>query len=125
MRGILVSLAVAVMLASGAPVLAHHSHGNYFQNQPINLSGTVTEVHWVNPHVWIYMEVTDAQGRKQIWPLEGTGISGLVAKGWRPDSIKPQDRISVRCFPLKDGDPACLLGFITSINGVAMDKEFN
>jgi hypothetical protein len=119
------ALAAAAALVWTGAALAHHSHANYFQDRPINLSGTVTEVHWLNPHVWIYMEVTDAQGRKQVWPLEGTGISGLVAKGWRPDSIKPRDRISVRCFPLKDGDPACLLGFITSINGVMMDKEFN
>jgi hypothetical protein len=117
--------AVSMALACSGAAVAHHSHANYFQDRTINLSGTVTEVHWLNPHVWLYLEVTDAQGRKLVWPLEGTGIAGLIAGGWKPDSIKARDRISVRCHPLKDGDHGCLLGFVTSINGVAMDKEFN
>jgi hypothetical protein len=125
MRGILVAAAMTVIAAAGAPVLAHHSHANYFQDRPINLSGTITEVHWLEPHVWLYMEVTNRDGTKTVWPLEGTGPAGLIRAGWRPDSIKVRDRVSVRCFPLKDGDHGCLLGFITSINGTAMDKEFN
>ena len=119
------SLAAAAVLCCATPALAHHSHANYLQNKPINLSGQITEVHWLDPHVWLYMEVTDQQGKKAVWPLEGTGIAGLMRKGWTKDSIKVRDNVSVRCFPLRDGAKGCLLGFITSINGAAMDKEFN
>jgi hypothetical protein len=118
-------IAAAALIACGGSAWAHHAHQNYFQDRTINLSGDVTEVHWFNPHVWLTLEVTDARGQKAVWMLEGTGIAGLVRGGWRPDSIKVRDKISVRCHPLKDGDEACLMGFVTSINGVAMDKEFN
>ena len=120
-----VAFVAALFVAGALPALAHHAHGHYAQEMPINLSGRITEVHWLNPHTWLYLEVTDARGQKLIWPLEGTGIAGLVRAGWRSDSIKVGDNVSVRCFPLKDGDHGCLLGFITNINGVAMDKEFN
>jgi hypothetical protein len=121
----LFALAATAATIAALPALGHHAHGNYFQNRTINVQGRVVQVHWVNPHVWIDVEVTNAQGRKSVWPLEGTGIQGLMAKGWRPDSIKPGDTISVRCHPMKDATEACLLGFVTNINGTAMDKEFN
>ena len=118
-------LMAAFAIAGAGPALAHHAHANYFQDRTINLSGQVTEVHWHNPHVWFYLEVTGAGGQKTLWAIEGTGIAGLMAKGWRPDSIKVRDNVSIRCHPLKDADEACLMGFVTSINGLAMDKEFN
>jgi hypothetical protein len=120
-----IGIAAAGALACAGSVCAHHAHQNYHQDRTINLSGRIVEVHWLNPHVWLFMEVTDTQGQKSLWPLEGTGIAGLERGGWRKDSIKTGDTISVRCHPLKDGDKTCLLGFVTSINGVAMDKEFN
>ena len=55
-------LAVAFFVAMGAPVSAHHSHANYHTDEFTNLSGTVTEVAWMNPHVWLYMEIADEQG---------------------------------------------------------------
>jgi hypothetical protein len=119
------ALAAAATLACSGAALAHHAHANYFQDRYIQLSGEVTNVHWLNPHVWLTLDVTAANGQKTTWMLEGTGIAGLMAKGWRPDSIKVRDKISVRCHPLKDGDEGCLMGFVTGINGVAMDKEFN
>jgi hypothetical protein len=45
--------------------------------------------------------------------------------GWQRDSIKPRDKVSVRCHRLRDGSEGCLLGFVTNINGTAMDKEFD
>ena len=37
----------------------------------VNLEGTVTEVHWINPHIWIYLEITDQSGESAVWALEG------------------------------------------------------
>lgn len=124
MKNIL-GLAAAASIVCVLPVSAHHSHANYAQDRTINLSGQVTEVHWMDPHTWLYIEVAGAQGQKIVWPLEGTGTAGLMRKGWNRDSIKVRDNISVRCHPLRDGAHGCLLGFITAINGVAMDKEYN
>ena len=64
-------LAVASFVAVGAPASAHHSHANYHTDEFTNLSGTVTEVAWMNPHVWLYMEIADEQGDPQLWAMEG------------------------------------------------------
>jgi len=119
------SPAVAVFVALGAPASAHHSHANYDTDEFTNLSGTVTEVAWMNPHVWLYMEVADEQGRPQMWAVEGGSPSALMRGGWQRDSLKTGDRISVRCHLVRDGSAGCLMGFVTSINGTAMDKEFD
>ena len=119
------SLAVATFAALGVPASAHHSHANYNTDAFTNLSGTVTEVAWTNPHVWLYMEVDDAQGQPQVWALEGGSVAALMRGGWQRDSLKPGDNVSVRCHLVQDGSPSCLMGFVTNINGTAMDKEFD
>ncbi len=119
------SLAVATFVALGASAWAHHSHANYNTDEFTNLSGTVTEVAWGNPHVWLYMEIADEQGRPRAWTMEGGSLQALMRGGWQRDSLKPGDRISVRCHLVRDGSSGCLMGFVTNINGTAMDKEFD
>jgi hypothetical protein len=125
MRFTSIALAAAVAAALAVPASAHHSHANYNTNEFITLSGTITEVTWTNPHVWIYMDVADAQGRPQMWALEGGSVTSLMRGGWQRDSLKPGDKVSMRCNRLRDGSEGCLLGFVTNINGTAMDKEFD
>ena len=120
-----IALAAAAAALLSIPAWAHHSHANYDTNEFINLSGTITEVAWTNPHTWVYMEVTDAQGRRQMWSLEGGSPTSLMRGGWQLGSIKARDKVSVRCHRLRDGSQGCLLGFFTNINGTAMDKEFD
>ena len=118
----MVALSVAV---SSIPAWAHHSHANYNTTEFMTLSGTITEVAWTNPHVWVYMEVPDAQGVPHMWALEGGSIAALTRGGWQRDSVKPGDKVTVRCHHVRDGSDGCLLGFVTNINGKAMDKEFD
>ena len=55
-------LAAVAALALAVPASAHHSHANYQTLQWTNLTGTVKEVHWLNPHVWVYMTAKDDAG---------------------------------------------------------------
>jgi Family of unknown function (DUF6152) len=119
------ALAAAAAALLSIPVWAHHSHANYNTDEFTALSGTITEVAWTNPHVWIYMEVANAQGRPQPWALEGGSPTSLMRGGWQRNSMKRGDKVSVRCHRLRDGSDGCLLGFVTNINGTAMDKEFD
>ena len=105
------------------PVWAHHSHGNYDTTTYKNLKGKVTEIHLINPHSWIYLEVTDDKGQTEVWALEGASVTQLVRKGWTKDSIKTGDQLTVRCHQLHDGTNGCLLGYV-SIAGAA-EKEFD
>ena len=99
------------------PVYTNHSHGNYDLTQYVDMEGTVTEAHWMNPHAWIYMEVIGENNIPTIWALEGGGLRALSRKGWTEDSVKIGDKISVRCHPLKAGTSACLFGFLRTADG--------
>ena len=114
---------VAVALISAPPTWAHHSHGNYDRVEYMHLEGTVRQIHWMNPHSWVYLEVPDEGGNTTIWALEGASVVTLRRNGWEADSIAVGDTLRVRCHPLKDGSRGCLLGFITPPNG--LEKEFD
>jgi hypothetical protein len=117
------SLAAMAAYAVAFPAWAHHSHGNYQLTEYTLLEGTVKEFHMVNPHTWIYLEVTDAGGQPNLWALETTGIRGLTRIGVTRDTVKVGDTISVRCHRLRDGSNGCLLGFLTPEGGV--EKEWD
>jgi uncharacterized protein DUF6152 len=106
---------VAVFLA--LPAWAHHSHGAYDTNQWTPFEGTVKEVHLINPHSWIYLEVKDGKGQTTVWALEATNPGGLVRKGIKREDVKTGDAIKVRCHLLRDGSNGCLLGFVTPLHG--------
>jgi hypothetical protein len=105
------------------PVWAHHSHGNYDMTKFTNLKGKVTEIHWINPHTWIYLEVTGDKGQTDIWALEGASLTQLNRRGWTKESIKTGNTLTVRCHQVRDGTNGCLLGFV-SVAG-APEKEFD
>ena len=99
------------------PVWAHHSHNNYAISDFTLLEGTVKEVHYINPHSWVYLEVKDAKGEAKLWALEATGPGGLQRNGIKREDVKVGDTIKVRCHALRDGGNGCLLGFLTPAHG--------
>ena len=112
-------VALACVAAAVLPARAHHSHTNYDVATWTTMEGTVTEVHRLVPHSWVYMDVRDAKGQTASWALEATGPGGLLKVGVKPDDVRPGDRIKVRCHLLKDGASGCLLGFLTPLHGDA------
>ena len=113
---------VAMVIA--LPLSAHHSHGNYAK-EFIDLAGVVTEVALINPHSWVFMDVTDDGGQTVEWALEGTNRVVLERQGVTPEYIGPGDRVRVRCHPLRDGGPSCLLGFLQARDGSVIDWDGN
>ncbi len=90
-------LAVSAGLLIGAvPVFAHHSFSAEFDvKQPVTLKGTVTKVEWTNPHVWIYLDVTDAQGTVQHWQCENGAPNALSRMGWTRHSLNVGDQVTI------------------------------
>jgi hypothetical protein len=109
--------ATVCAIALALPVWAHHSHNAYEVTVWTNLEGTVSEVHLINPHSWIYLDVTDDNGETTIWALEATGTNGVMQNGVTPEDVRPGDPINVRCHLLRDGTNGCLLGFVTPMHG--------
>ena len=110
-------LSAICALSLALPAWAHHSHGNYDVTKWLTLEGTVKEVHLINPHSWIYMEVRDENGQSSLWALEATGPRGLLANGIKRDDVRAGDKIKVRCHQLRDGSKGTLLGFVTPLHG--------
>ena len=96
---------------------AHHSHSNYAVSAFTQLEGTVKEVHWLNPHSWVYLEVKDDKGQVAQWALEAANPAAIVANGVKREDLKPGDTIKVRCHRIRDGSNGCLLGFVTPTHG--------
>ena len=106
------------------PAAAHHSHGNYVSTF-MDIEGVVKQVHLLNPHSWIYLEVKNASGQPQTWALEATNVIGLQRIGVTRDYLKVGDVIKARCHPLRDGSRGCLLGFLKAPDGSIKDWDGN
>ena len=104
MNRIATLLAVVAILAAGASIAAHHSFAaQYDRDKPITLKGSVTRLEWANPHVYFYMDVTGANGAVANWAIEGQAPSVLYRAGWRKDSTKYGDIVTVNGFLARDG----------------------
>ena len=117
---ILIGLVTAAALCAATfavPALAHHSHVNYAVSEFTMLEGTVKEVHLINPHSWVYIEVQGATGEPALWALEATGPRGLEGNGIKRVDVKVGDKVKVRCHRQKDNGNGCLLGFLTPMHG--------
>ena len=113
-----VTIAAIGLLFLLAPLsAAHHSHGNYDVSKWVPAEGVVKQVHWMNPHSWIYMEVKDSTGKQAQWALEAADPTALQRSGIKREDVKPGDLIKVRCHRLRDGSNGCLLGFVTPMHG--------
>jgi hypothetical protein len=99
----------AVLLAAGAlyaaPLGAHHSAAMFDDSKVVEVKGTVKQLQWTNPHVWLQV-VADENGTKKEWSIEGGSPNSLSRTGWRSTTFKPGDVVTVRVNPMKDGTPA-------------------
>lgn len=101
----LTAAAVALVLAGLAPqTSAHHSFAaEYDANKPVTLKGTFQKMDWINPHSWIYVEVAGPDGKVETWACETGPPNGLYRQGWRRNSLKPGDAVTVEGYMAKDG----------------------
>jgi hypothetical protein len=107
----------ATVLVSALPAQAHHSFpAQYDAAKSITLTGKVTKVEWTNPHIFIYIDVpNDATGQVVNWALEMGGPNALLRLGWKRDSLKPDDLITVEGSLARDGSPLANAKTITMV----------
>lgn len=99
-----VGLAALGLTVSGVPALAHHSFAaEYDQKRPVTFKGVVTKLDWMNPHVYFYVDATDKDGSVIHWACEAGNPNALARRGWKKDSLKKGDQVTVEGYRAKDG----------------------
>ena len=115
-----VVILAAACLVMGTPARSHHSHANYAMTDYLHVSGTVTSLLWINPHIWVYLEVSgDGDGGEpELWALEAANPVQVARNGVTRDTVRVGDTVSARCHRLRDGSNGCLLGYMTGRDGI-------
>ena len=102
---IITSLGAALLASVALQATAHHSGAMFDDAKVLELTGTVKEMQWTNPHIWIQVVVED-KGVKTEWSIEGGSPNSLSRNGWRSTTFKPGDVVTIKINPMKDGTPA-------------------
>ena len=92
-------------LFSFSQVFAHHSAAMFDLEKEVVLRGTVKKFQFTNPHVWIHLLVTDDDGVETLWKIEALNPNALKRKGWKRNTFKAGDEVTITAFPAKSGKP--------------------
>ena len=121
MRQRLVLAAAGGAALAALPATAHHSFAMFDQTKQMTLNGTVHEFQWTNPHAFIELDVPSG-ARTQRWAIELNSPNNLTRQGWKRNSLKAGEKISVRIAPLRDGHPGGLFLDLKKADGKVLDS---
>lgn len=111
---------MALFLASS--VYAHHSFAMFDRSKETTIVGVVHEFQWTNPHSWIELDVPNESGGVDRWSIELNSPNNLSRQGWKSDSVKSGDKVSVVIWPLRSGEKGGLFISLTFPDGRALDE---
>ena len=113
----------AAMIA--VPALAHHSHAMFDFTKKVALEGTVKEFKWTNPHSWLHVMAANERGEIVEFAFEMGAPTGLLSRGWRPNTVAPGDKVTVSFYPTKTGSPGGSLTGIKLPDGTIMGEQYD
>src|SRR5579871_4820179 len=120
-RALLITL---LFFLASAFLWAHHGLAAFDTTHTVRMEGTVTKVEWINPHAFIYADLTDDKGHKANWRCE-LGSLGMLTKygGWTPTTVKPGDPIRIQGFAAKDGSAYISVGTVWIRGGKSLQGK--
>lgn len=117
----ILKLAIALAALFAVPfVSAHHGLAAFDTTHIVTMPGTITDFKWINPHAYVYADVTDANGKVANWSLECGSLAMLSRFGWSPTILKHGDHVTVRGFVAKDHSAYMSLQKIDLPNGKSL-----
>jgi Family of unknown function (DUF6152) len=122
-RWALLGLAMCFILVS-RPVFAHHGTANFQMDQVSTIKGTVVDYELINPHVKITLKVEQEGGKAVEWNVEGVSLNMMVRAGFKRDSVKAGDIVSVTGHPGKNGTPALVFMKIVLADGRTISAPY-
>lgn len=102
---VLAVLAVSVSLLALRPAVAHHSGAGFNTAEVREITGTIKEFQFTNPHTWIQVLVTNAQGQQEEWSIEWRSPNSLARSGVRPSTFPPGAEVTMQINPMSNGSP--------------------
>ncbi len=102
-------------------VAAHHSTSEFDYTRQVTIKGVVKELQWTNPHSYIQLMVDGEGGTKVQWSVEIGSPSLNVNMGWRRNSVKPGDVVTMDLAPARNGKPYGTLRVLTFANGQKLE----
>jgi Family of unknown function (DUF6152) len=97
------SLALSTIIFMTGPAHGHHSFAMFDLSKTTTVEGTVKDFRWTNPHVFIQLLVENDRGVEEEWSIEMTSPEHLSRAGWRPETLKQGDHLSLDIHPMRDG----------------------
>jgi hypothetical protein len=117
------TLTAAALLMAAAPALAHHSAAMFDATKTQVLAGTVTQFEYENPHAWVHLMVVGDDGKQTLFSIEMTSPNLLQRAGWRPSTLKPGDKVTIKIHPLHDGSAGGSLMEATLADGRVLTQN--
>ena len=117
MKRSMFAAAALLVLGAGGPALAHHSFAMFDMTKQVNLSGVIKDFQYTNPHSWLIVTVSEADGKTTDWSFESEGPSTLLRAGITKSSLPIGDKVTVKGMPMRDGRPGASLISVTKPDG--------
>ena len=117
--------AAGLLCAVALPALAHHSTVMFAKDQEVKLTGTVTQFSYTNPHAFIQIAVPRPEGSSVEWKIATDASVVLDRAGIESRALQPGERVTVRAYPLKSGQPGGWLIDVTKADGTVLDPDEN
>jgi hypothetical protein len=113
-------IAAGIGLALAGSVWAHHSQSEFDFKQIVTLEGQVAKVDWRSPHARLFLDVVNARGETEHWDFELPSPTTLMRRGWKRDSLKPGDKVTVNAARARNFPTIGYARSIKDANGKAM-----
>ena len=116
------SLLLTALTAASPAAMAHHGFGSFDMDHEITIHGTVTELAFVNPHSWLYLDVVKDDGETVAMRCEMRSATTLRRSGWTPDMFPAGRQITIVGSPDRNDDKACYVSTVVFDDGSTIDR---